>query len=38
MPSHTPTHCTPTTTQTPGQEPGLQVKTHLKAGGIIVNQ
>ena len=34
-PSHT--HATPTRPQTPGQAPALQVKTHLKAGGLTTN-
>jgi hypothetical protein len=37
MPSPSHTHATPSRPQTPGQAPALQVKTHLKAGGLTTN-
>jgi hypothetical protein len=38
MPVHTRTLCPSIDRQTPGPAPGLTVKTHLKAGGIILDQ
>jgi hypothetical protein len=37
MPSPSHTHAAPTQPQTPVQAPALQVKTHLKAGGLVAN-
>jgi hypothetical protein len=36
MPLHTHTRHTPTTPQTLGQALGLKIKSHLKAGGILM--
>ena len=36
MQAHTQTHATPTCPQTPGQASELKVKTHVKAGGVII--
>jgi hypothetical protein len=37
MQPQTYTYTTPTRPQTPSQAPALRVKTHVKAGGIILN-
>jgi hypothetical protein len=34
---HRQTRSTQTTPQTSGQTPALKVRTHLKAGGVIIN-